>query len=146
MIKTGVFRSPSLGLTTFFAAMFLFNSGALASSKLPLFEVPGSVAMAISIDTQHSIKPCQSAAALKVFDSRRRKHRGQDYIETSCHHPSTKTDHGSLAKLTQSKPRTMLFFCDGNLADAVVGTIQIASASGYKYLLWEDKEYPCLTE
>ena len=146
MIKTGVYRPPSLGLTTFFAAMFLFNSGVLASNKQPLFEVPGSVAMAISVDTQHSMKPRQSAADLKIFVSRRCKHPGQDYIETSCHHPSIKTDHGSLAKLTQSKPRAMLFSCDANLADAVVGAIQTASASGYKHLLWEDKEYPCLIE
>ena len=57
-----------------------------------------------------------------------------------------KTDHALLPNLTQAELLAMLFYCNGNLAGAGVGVLQIASACGYKCLLGEDKEYPCLIE
>jgi hypothetical protein len=56
------------------------------------------------------------------------------------------TDQTLLPDSTQPELLAMLFYCNGNLAGAGVGVFQTASASDYKYLLGEDKEYPCLIE
>jgi hypothetical protein len=59
---------------------------------------------------------------------------------------SIKTDPAFLPNLIQPELPAMLFYYNGNLADAGVGVLQIASACGYKRLIGEDKEYPCLIE
>ena len=48
----------------------------------------------------------------------------------------------------------MVFYCDGNAADASIDAIQIVSALDYKGLIWfrdgfvewEDKDYPYVIE
>jgi hypothetical protein len=59
---------------------------------------------------------------------------------------SIKIDPAFSPNLIQPKILAMLFYYNGNLADTAVGAVQIASTCGYKHLLWEDMEYPCLIE
>jgi hypothetical protein len=146
MLKIDVFRSLSLDSATLFAVVILLNLGALALSKLSLFEPSEPIATAVGIDTQHLIKRCQLALDVEIFDSRHRGHPGQGYIETSCYLPSIRIGHWSLPNLIQPELLAMLFYYDEKLVDAGIGVLQVASACGYKRKFGEDKEYPCLIE
>jgi rhodanese-related sulfurtransferase len=137
-----------------FTALILSNPGVLASKPQSNLEAPESLAIAITVDAEHLIELYQAVADLKIIDSRYREDYSRGYIETAYNLPLAKTDCGSLAKLTESKDQAMLFYCNGNLADASIGALQIAAACGYKRLFWfrggfvewEDKDYPYLIE
>ena len=154
MMKTDVSRSLSAGSAVFFTVLILFNPGALASKDPLYIEAPESLAVAITIDAEHLIELYQSISDLKIIDSRYREDHTQGYIETSYSLPSAETDCGSLAKLVQSKDQALVFYCNGNLADASIDAIQVASACGYKRLFWfrggfvewQDKDYPYMIE
>ena len=154
MIKVSVFRSPSVGSVVLFTALILSNPGVLASRHQPNLEAPESLAIAITIDAENLIELYQSVTDLKIIDSRYREDYTQGYIETAYNLPLAKTDCGSLAKLAQSRDQVMVFYCNGNQADASIGALQIAAACGYKRLFWfrggfvewEDKDYPYLIE
>ena len=149
-MNISVSRSPSVGSVVLFTALILSNPGVLASK----LEAPESLAIAITIDAKNLIELYQSTNDLKIIDSRYREDYTQGYIETSYNLPLAKTDCESLAKLAESKDQAMVFYCNGNLADASISALQIASACGYKRLFWfrggfvewEDKDYPYLIE
>lgn len=117
-------------------------------------EAPGSLAVAITIDSEHLIELYQSLPELKIIDSRHREDHIQGYIETSHNLPLVETDCAALSKLVGGKDQAMVFYCNGNSADASIDAIQIASACGYRRLFWfrggfiewQDKDYPYLIE
>ena len=115
---------------------------------------PGSLAIAITLHSALLIELYQSVPGLKIIDARFHEDHTQGYIETSSNLPLAKTDCKSLSKLASSKEQAMVFYCNGNSADASIEAIQIAAACGYKRLFWfrggfvewQDKDYPYLIE
>ena len=153
MIFTGVRRSARLGLAVFFIFAANITSAATAADG-SLAQAPASIAVAITIDSEHLIELYHSVPDLKIIDSRHREDHRQGYIETSSSLPLPKTSCASLKKLTKNKDQALVFYCNGSLADASIDAIQIASSCGYKRLFWfrggfvewTDKDYPYLIE
>ena len=151
MTKTGICRSQLSGLAAFITVAVLYSSGIFAADKSL---DPKSLAVAITIDSENLIELYQSVPDLKIIDSRHREDHTQGYIETSFNLPLIKTNCASLSKLAKSKDQAMVFYCNGNTADASIDAIQIASTCGYKRLFWlrggfvewQDKDYPYLIE
>ncbi len=151
MTKTGICRSQLSGLAAFITVAVLYSSGIFAADKSL---DPKSLEVAITIDSENLIELYQSVPDLKIIDSRHREDHTQGYIETSFNLPLIKTNCASLSKLAKSKDQAMVFYCNGNTADASIDAIQIASTCGYKRLFWlrggfvewQDKDYPYVIE
>jgi rhodanese-related sulfurtransferase len=110
--------------------------------------------MAITIDSENLIELYQSIPGLKIIDSRFAEDHVQGYIENSLNLPLAKTNCASLDGLAGNKDQALVFYCNGNTADASIAAIQIASACGYGRLFWlrggfvewQDKDYPYMIE
>jgi len=132
----------------------IISSGSLAVDSEFQRESPESLAVAITIDSEHLIELYQSVPGLQIIDSRHHEDRSLGYIEQSFSLPLAKTNCTSLAIMTESKDRAIVFYSNGNSSDASIGAIQIASSCGYKRLFWlrggfvewEDKDYPLVIE
>lgn len=154
MIKIGVSRFRLTGSAVLFKVAILLSSGALAADELASPEIPESIAVAITIDSENLIELYQSVPDLKIIDSRLHEDHIQGYIEKSYNLPLSETDCASLRKLAKSPEQAMVFYCNGNAGDASIEAIQIASGCGYKRLFWfrggfvewEDKDYPYVIE
>ena len=135
------------------AAIFLSAPGA-AQADPPRARPPASLAVAITIDSENLIELYQSVPELKIIDSRYPEDYVQGYIETSYNLPLVDTDCAALDALTENREQALVFYCNGNAADASIAAIQIASACGYHRLFWfrggfvewEDKDYPYVIE
>ena len=85
-----------------------------------------------------------------MIDSRHREDYVQGHIEIARNLPLAETDCATLAKLAKSEEQAMVLYCNGNVGDASIEAIQIASGFGYKRLFWlrggsvewRDKDYP----
>lgn len=118
---------------------------------------PESIAVVIAINTintENWTKLYQSVSDLKIIDPCHREDHTLSYIETSYHLPLVNTNCVLLAKPAKTKDQAMVFYCNGNAADACINALQIVSALGDKGLLWlrggfvegEDKDYPYVIE
>jgi hypothetical protein len=154
MTKTGIWQPLAMGLAVFMTLPIVVSSHSFAGDRSVRIEVPASLAVAITIDSEHLIELYQSLPELKIIDSRYRESHIQGYIETSHNLPLVKIDCAALSKLVGSKDQAMAFYCNGNSADASIETIQVASICGYQrlswfrgeFIEWKDKDYPCLIE
>lgn len=154
MTIPGSCRSQPLELAVIFIATILFSGEVYAADGSLRPESPESLAIAITIDSEHLIELYQSVPGLKIIDARHHEDHTQGYIETSFNLPLVKTDCKSLSKLAGHKEQAMVFYCNGNAADASIGAIQIAADCGYKRLFWfrggfvewQDKDYPYMIE
>ena len=154
MTRPGSCRSQPVELAVVFIATILFSGESYAADGSVLPEAPESLAIAITIDSEHLIELYQSVPGLKIIDARLREDHTQGYIETSFNLPLANTNCKSLLKLAGHKDQAMVFYCNGNAADASIGAIQIAAGCGYKRLFWfrggfvewQDKDYPYLIE
>ncbi len=154
MAKTVKCRSLRARLVLFFSTTILCSPGSFATNGPQSVEAPESLAVAITIDSEHLIELYQSVPDLKIIDSRHHEDHTQGYIETSMNLPLQKTNCNSLSRLARSKDQAIVFYCNGSSADASISAIQIASACGYKRLFWfrggfvewQDKDYPYLIE
>lgn len=134
-------------------ALFVAARAFAADRPLPV-QAPESIPLAVTIDAENLIELYQSVPELKIIDSRHREDHVQGYIETSSSLPLVDTDCDALAKLARDKQQALVFYCNGNTADASIAAIQIASSCGYKRLFWlrggfvewEDKDYPYVIE
>ena len=153
MVQTGGCRSAGSGLAVFITLAMIFSTAAVAADQ-SLQQAPKSLAVAITIDSEHLIELHHSVPDLKIIDSRHHEDFTQGYIETSISLPLRDTSCGSLKKLTKNKDQALVFYCNGSLADTSIDAIQIASSCGYKRLFWfrggfvewTDKDYPYLIE
>ena len=153
MKQTGVCRSTDSGLAVFITLATIISTTAVAADQ-SLQQAPKSLAVAITIDSEHLIELHHSVPDLKIIDSRHHQDYTQGYIETSTNLPLRDTACGSLKKLTKNKDQALVFYCNGSLDDASIDAIQIASSCGYKRLFWfrggfvewADKDYPYLIE
>ncbi len=156
MAKTGFLRALSLGLTMFFTAAYFASSGVFAADGLPGVESSDSDtgAIAITIDSEHLIELYQSLPELKIIDSPH----CEDYIQGNIAKPTDlplmKTNGSALSELANDKEQAMVFYCNGNAAEASNDAIRIASTCSYKRLFWfrggfvdwQDKDYPYVIE
>jgi len=147
MTTTSICRSLRAGLVLFFAATLGPTFAADGAIRLEAGDV---LAVAISIDSENLIELYQSVPDLIIIDSRHYEDHRQGYIETSYNLPLASTDCGTLDKLADTKEQAMVFYCNGDAADASMAAIRIASVCGYQRLFWfrggfvewEDKDYP----
>ncbi|MEM7564304.1 MAG: rhodanese-like domain-containing protein [Pseudomonadota bacterium] len=153
MILAGVLRSAVGGLVLFLS-LTTFSAAVSAAEGSVRPEIPESLAVAITIDSEHLIELYHSVPGLKLIDSRQKGDFSQGHIETSASLPLQNTSCNSLKKVARDKDQALVFYCNGNVADASIGAIQVASSCGYKRLFWfrggfvewTDKDYPYLTE
>jgi rhodanese-related sulfurtransferase len=154
MTRPGIRRLQPPELAVLLIATILFSSEVYAAEGSLRVESPESLVIAITIDSEHLIELYQSVPGLKIIDARHHEDHTQGYIETSFNLPLAKTDCKSLSELAGHKEQAMVFYCNGNAADASIGAIQIAADCGYKRLFWfrggfvewQDKDYPYLIE
>lgn len=132
----------------------LISPRVFAADNALLSATGNAAAVAITIDTENLIELYQSVPGLKIIDSRHLEDHIQGYIETSHNLPLRQTDCKALSKLAKSPEQAMVFYCNGNVGDASIEAIQIASDCGYKRLFWlrggfvewKDKDYPYVIE
>lgn len=154
MTRPGSCRSRPLELAVIFIATISISGEVYAVDGSLRLESPESLAIAITIDSEHLIELYQSVPGLKIIDARHYEDHTQGYIETSFNLPLAQTDCKSLSELAGHKEQAMVFYCNGNAADASIGAIQIAADCGYKRLFWfrggfvewQDKDYPYMIE
>lgn len=154
MINTGICRRPCALPAVLLAVANLLVGGVYAADRSVQLEAPTAPAVAVTIDSENLIELYQSVPNLKIIDARHREDYTQGYIETAFNLPLARTNCESLAKLAGNRDQAMVFYCNGNAADASIAAIQIASSCGYSRLFWfrggfiewEDKDYPYLIE
>ncbi len=154
MKRTGVCRSSPTSSAVLFAVAILFPLTVIAADEASQSAFPENLAVAITIDSEHLIELYQSVPDLTIIDSRFAEDYALGHIEKSHNLPLARTDCKSLSKLANSMEQAMVFYCNGNVGDASIEAIQIASGCGYKRLFWfrggfvewKDKDYPYVIE
>ena len=137
-----------------FALAILFSRAAAAADQASGTDAADNPAVAITIDAEHLIELYQSVPGLTIVDTRLREDFVLGHIETARNLPLAGTNCKSLSKLAKSMEQAMVFYCNGNVGDASIEAIKIASDCGYNRLFWfrggfvewEDKDYPYVIE
>ncbi len=154
MKKIGVCRRSLASSAVLFAVAILISPLPFAADNTVLPTTGDAAAVAITIDAENLIELYQSVPGLQIIDSRHFEDHIQGYIESSHNLPLRQTDCKALSKLAKSPEQAMVFYCNGNVGDASIEAIQIASDCGYKRLFWlrggfvewKDKDYPYMIE
>ncbi|MEM7563744.1 MAG: rhodanese-like domain-containing protein, partial [Pseudomonadota bacterium] len=127
----GVLQSAVVGLVGF-VSLTVFSTVVFAAEGSVRPVVPESLAVAITIDSEHLIELYHSVPGLKLIDSREKEDFAHGHIETSASLPLKNTSCNTLKKIANDKDQAMVFYCNGNVADASIEAIQVASSCGYK--------------
>ena len=154
MKKIGFCRSGSPVPAVLFALAILDSAGAFAADNSRPRTFPDSATLAVTIDSENLIELLRSVTDFEIIDSCHPGNREPGYVETTHDLPRLETDCAALAKLAKSTDQAMVFYCNGNLGDASIEAIQIASGCEYKrffrfrggFVECEDKDYPYVIE
>jgi rhodanese-related sulfurtransferase len=98
--------------------------------------VPDNISGVETLLAADVITKAREISDLLVIDSRIESDRQYGYIESSISLPDTQTNCDTLAQITPSKDRSLLFYCNGVECGRSVIAIKIAKSCGYTNLFW----------